>query len=99
MLFTRINIYKHQNPRTVTVTIKTGFQPPQHTITNNPKTFLCMTNNVLPYFRLSQVYCRLYSKPYPHICKSNMANFLLIQPIPDCRDKFVFQTLTLNDIQ
>jgi hypothetical protein len=48
---------------------------------------------------LSQVYCRLHSKPYPHICKSNMANFLLIQPIPDCRDKFVFQTPTLNDIQ
>jgi hypothetical protein len=52
MLFTRINVYKNQNPRILTVTIKLGFQFPQITITNNPKTFLCMTNNVLPYFRL-----------------------------------------------
>lgn len=52
MLFARINFYKHQYPSILTVTIKPGFQFPQITITNSPKTFLCMTNNILPYFWL-----------------------------------------------
>ena len=53
MLFTRINIYKHQNPRIVTVTIKPCFQLSQHTITNNPKNFSVHDNQRSSLFSIA----------------------------------------------